>query len=418
METEKKIEILGAAAKYDICASSCAKAPRPVGNDYIGNLSSSGICHSYTPDGRCVSLLKVLMTNSCQNNCKYCVNRVTNDFERASFEAEELAKLFMELYKRNYVEGLFLSSGIKRNTDFTMEEMIKVLEIVRFRYNYKGYIHLKILPKTSENLVERGARLATRLSINLEAPNPNRLKMIAEEKDFKSDLLDTMSLIQKQVDRGLVRAGHTTQFVVGAAGETDAELLKTTNWLYKHKSLKRAYFSAFIPVENSLPPYSTQYTVNSTLSHATLPSVPLLREHRLYQADWLMRFYNFNLSEIMLDDEGNLILNIDPKLAFALKNKERFPLEINKASYDDLLKIPGIGVTSARRIYRVRKEYKLKDIKELKNLGVVTKRAAPFITIAGKLGARSQKFLTAQQLELFQTQSSGLARNQIELLNA
>lgn len=412
MDTGKKLEILGAAAKYDICASSCAKASRPAGNNYIGNLSSSGICHSYTPDGRCVSLLKVLMTNSCQNNCKYCVNRATNDFERASFEAEELARLFIEMYRRNYVEGLFLSSGIKKNTNTTMEEMIKVLEIVRSHYNYKGYIHLKILPKTPESLIERGARLATRLSINLEAPNPRRLNMIASEKDFKTDLIDTMSIIQKQSDEGLLRAGYTTQFVVGAAGESDAELLKTTNWLYKHKSLKRAYFSAFIP--DSIPSLNT----SQSTTYITAPGIQLLREHRLYQADWLLRFYNFNLSEIMLDDNGNLILNIDPKLAFALKNKERFPVEINKASYGDLLKIPGIGVTSAKRIYRVRKEYIFKDIKELKNLGVVIKRAAPFITVAGKLGAKSQKFLTAQQLELFQTQTSNLARKQIELLTA
>src|SRR3989339_1726304 len=307
METEKKIEILGAAAKYDICASSCAKAPRPVGNDYIGNLSSSGICHSYTPDGRCVSLLKVLMTNSCQNNCKYCVNRVTNDFERASFQAEELASTFIELYKRNYVEGIFLSSGIKYNTNRTMEEMIKVLEILRFRYKYRGYVHLKILPKASENLIERGAQLSDRISINLEAPNPSRLKLIAPKKDFMSDLLGTMTIIQKQVDRGLVRSGHTTQFVVGAAGETDSELIKTTNWLYKHKSLKRAYFSAFIPSPNPTPnPMPTPMPM------------PLLREHRLYQADWLMRLYNFTLSEIVLDKNGNLLLEVDPKLAYAL----------------------------------------------------------------------------------------------------
>src|SRR3989339_1685181 len=391
METEKKIEILGAAAKYDICASSCAKAPRPVGNDYIGNLSSSGICHSYTPDGRCVSLLKVLMTNSCQNNCKYCVNRVTNDFERASFQAEELASTFIELYKRNYVEGIFLSSGIKYNTNRTMEEMIKVLEILRFRYKYRGYVHLKILPKASENLIERGAQLSDRISINLEAPNPSRLKLIAPKKDFMSDLLGTMTIIQKQVDRGLVRSGHTTQFVVGAAGETDSELIKTTNWLYKNKSLKRAYFSAFVPSPNPTP-------------------MPLLREHRLYQADWLMRLYNFTLSEIVLDKSGNLFLDLDPKLAYALKHPEKFPIEINKASYDDLLKIPGLGITSAKRIYRLRKEYRLTDASELKNLGVTTKRALPFLTINGKLQSSGRKFITARQLELFQKETQCITR--------
>lgn len=395
MDTEQKIQILGEAAKYDVCASSCSPASNPSIKNYIGNRSSSGICHSYTPDGRCVSLFKVLMTNSCKNNCKYCINRVSNDFERATFQAEELASLFIELYKRNYVEGIFLSSGVKHNTTRTMEEMLKTLEILRFKYKYQGYVHFKILPRTTSDLIERAALLSDRLSINLESPNPNRLKAIAPDKDFKLDLLDPMSIIQKKIEKGLVKSGHTTQFVVGASGESDAEILKTTDWLYKKRDLRRAYFSAFVPVNNHVP----LLTSDSISPMPSIP-VPLLREHRLYQADWLMRLYNFDISDIALDDANNLSLEVDPKMAYALKHPEKFPLEINMASYDDLLKIPGLGITSAKRIYRVRKEYKFVDLKELKNLGVVVKRAAAFITINGKVPESRIKLSKPKQLRL------------------
>ena len=396
--TEKKLEILGTAAKYDICASTAAPKRRPKNMNYIGSNAPAGICHSYTPDGRCVSLLKVLMTNSCKNNCQYCVNRASHDFERSSFEPEELAKLFLELYRRNYLEGIFLSSAVKKNTTHTMEKMIQTLEILRFKYHYNGYVHLKALPHASEDLIERGAQLADRMSVNLESPNPDRLKKIASEKNFMLDLIKPINAIQKQVKKGLLKAGHTTQFVVGAAGETDAELLRTTNWLYQKKDLKRAYFSAFIPVQE------------------TEKRVPLLREHRLYQADWLMRFYEFNLEDIVLQKDQNLSLEYDPKMVAALNQADKFPVEINKVPYKMLLRIPGVGPTSAKRIYRARKEHRFTDINELKNLGVVIKRAKAFLLINGKAQGSIKNIMTAKQLELFQTQSSSLAYQEAPLL--
>jgi len=391
-DTEQKLDILGAAAKYDICASTAAPKRRPRNMNYIGSNAPAGICHSYTPDGRCVSLLKVLMTNSCKNNCQYCVNRASHDFERASFEPEELARLFLELYRRNYLEGIFLSSAVQKNTAHTMEKMIKTLEILRFKYHYNGYVHLKALPHASEDLIERGAQLADRMSVNLESPTPERLKTIAAEKNFMLDLIQPITAIQKQVQKGLLKAGHTTQFVVGAAGESDAELLRTTNWLYKKKDLKRAYFSAFIPQSPS--PQS---------------QAPLLREHRLYQADWLMRYYEFELQDIVLQKDQNLSLDYDPKMAAALKHQEKFPVEINKAPFQTLLRIPGVGPTSAKRIYRARKEHRFTEINELKNLGVVIKRARPFMLINGKAQGSVRNIMTIKQLELFRTSSSHLA---------
>lgn len=389
-DTEQKLEILGTAAKYDICASTAAPKRRPRSQNYIGSNAPAGICHSYTPDGRCVSLLKVLMTNSCKNNCQYCVNRVSHDFERASFEPEELAKLFLELYRRNYLEGIFLSSAVQKNTTYTMEKMVQTLEILRYKYNYNGYVHLKALPHAPADIIERGAQLADRMSVNLESPNPDRLKKIASEKDFMLDLVQPITLIQKQIKKGLLKAGQTTQFVVGAAGESDAELLRTTNWLYKKKDLKRAYFSAFIPTES-----------NQQTNYPTNKPVPLLREHRLYQADWLMRFYEFKLEDIVLQKDQNLSLDYDPKMVAALNNVANFPVEINKVPFKTLLRIPGVGPTSARRIWRARKEYRFTNLNELKNLGVVTKRAKPFLLINGKAQGSIKNIMTVKQLELW-----------------
>ena len=335
------------------------------------------------------------MTNSCKNNCQYCVNRASNDFERSSFEPKELADLFIELYRRNYIEGIFLSSGVQKSTTYTMERMIAVLEILRFQYRYQGYVHLKALPNTPADLIERGAQLADRMSVNLESPNPERLKSIAGEKNFMLDLIEPINAIQKQVQKGLLKAGHTTQFVVGAAGETDAELLRTTNWLYKKKNLKRAYFSAFIPTGET--------------PMAGAKRVPLLREHRLYQADWLMRYYHFELGDLVMKQDQNLSLDIDPKMAHALKNRQRFPLEINRASFQDLLKVPGVGPLAAKRLYRARKEHRFTNLQELKNLGVVTKRAKPFILINGIKQGNISEIVTVKQLELFESYSSSLA---------
>lgn len=396
MDTEHKLEVLGAAAKYDICASTSIKSSRPTGRDTIGSHAPAGICHSYTPDGRCVSLLKVLMTNACRNNCKYCVNRVSNDFERSSFEPEELAKLFIELYRRNYLEGIFLSSAVQQSSNYTMERMIRVAEILRYQYRYRGYIHLKALPHSSPDLIERGTQLADRMSVNLESPNPDRLKLIAAEKNFMLDLIEPINVIQKQVQKGLLKAGQTTQFVVGAAGETDAELLRTTAWLYEKKELKRAYFSAFVP------PDPSSSLVPSEVEGLSSITIPLLREHRLYQADWLMRFYGFELNDLVLQKDQNLSLDLDPKMVAAIKNADHFPLEINQASFKMLLRVPGIGPTAAKRIWRVRKEHRFTDINELKNVGVVVKRAKPFILLNGKKQGNIRQIMTVKQLELFQ----------------
>src|SRR3989339_317572 len=365
METEKKLEILGAAAKYDVCASTCGPVINSRGRDTIGSVTRSGICHSFTQDGRCVSLLKVLLTNTCKNNCQYCVNRRSNDFQRTEFESEELAHLFIEMYKRNYVEGLFLSSGVKNSTAHTMQKMIETVEILRFKYRYIGYIHLKMLPGTSEDLVNRAAELSDRLSINLECPNPDRLQLIAKEKDFKKDLIKPITHAQHALRAGKLKSGITTQFVVGAAKESDSEILFTSNWLYKQRDLRRAYFSAYIPLDTENPP-------------------PLIREHRLYQSDFLMRVYGFELKDFIFEANGNLNLKYDPKFVYAVKNRDKFPVEINKAPFENLLKVPGIGPTAARRIYRARKEYRFTQNSELKNLGVVMKRAAPFLLINGR----------------------------------
>lgn len=399
METEEKLAVLGAAAKYDLCASTSISQPRPTGQNTFGNRAPSGICHSYTPDGRCVSLLKVLMTNACKNNCRYCVNRASNDFQRVGFEPEELAKLFMELYRRNYLEGIFLSSAVQKSTAHTMEKMIKVLEILRYRYNYRGYAHLKALPHTPPHLIAAGARLADRMSVNLESPNSDRLKTIAPEKDFMLDLIEPITAIQKEIEQGHLKAGQTTQFVVGAAGESDRELLRTVNWLYRKKNLKRAYFSAFIPV--------------SQTPLALAQPVPLVREHRLYQADWLMRFYGFSLEELALNHEGNLELDFDPKLVTAIKNREIFPVEINRAPLEILLKVPGIGPKTAKRLVVARQRHRFTSLAELKNVGVVTKRAKPFILINGRAQGKISSLTAVKQLPLFKAEPENQPAGQV-----
>jgi predicted DNA-binding helix-hairpin-helix protein len=280
-----------------------------------------------------------------------------------------------------------------------MQRMIQVAEILRYRYKYRGYIHLKALPHSSPDLIERGAQLADRMSVNLESPNPDRLKLIASEKNFMLDLIEPINVIQKQVQKGLLKAGQTTQFVVGAAGETDLELLKTTNWLYKQKSLKRAYFSAYIP----------------PIPHTSSPT-PLLREHRLYQADWLMRFYEFELKDLVLQQDQNLSLDLDPKMVVAINQADSFPVERNTVPYKTLLRIPGVGPTAAKRIWRVRQEHRFTSINELKNMGVVVKRAKPFILINGRKQGNIKQIMTVKQLELFQGFTPQLANKQAPLL--
>ena len=373
----KKLEILGAAAKYDVsCASSGINRGGAPGS--IGSATACGICHSWTEDGRCVSLLKVLMSNVCSYNCAYCNNRCSNDIPRASFSPQELAQLTIEFYRRNYIEGLFISSAVVGNADYTMELFIWTLELLRHQYRFRGYIHAKVIPGADPQLVSRLGMLADRISCNIEFACRHSMALLAADKSHEA-ILTPMSFIRDrrlelaEVKRGpqFVPAGQTTQLLVGAAGERDLTLLRLTEGLYSRYSLKRVYFSAYIPVASNpnLPAITTQ--------------PPLKREHRLYQADWLLRFYGFTASEILDSAHPNLDLTVDPKVDYALRHPELYPVEVNTADYELLLRIPGIGVTSARRIVAARKFGSLNET-GLKKIGVVLKRARYFITIQGR----------------------------------
>jgi putative DNA modification/repair radical SAM protein len=365
MNALRKIEVLGESAKYDICASCGKKARR------VKDSLTRWIYPAVLPNGKNILLLKVLMSNACENNCFYCPNRQSRDFRRLSFKPDELAKFFLEFYQRRLAHGLFLSSAISGGTRATMEKMLKTVEILRLKYHFPGYIHLKILPGASFSYVERAVELADRVSINLEAPNKKRLQKIAGEKRFESDLLLRMQWVKSlSLKKGYLPAGQTTQFVVGAAGESDREILQMTDFLYQEMNLSRVYFSAFQPVRNT--PLEEH------------PPTPLLREHRLYQVDFLFRYYGFRLEEIIFDHRGNLPLRFDPKMSWALKHLEKFPVEINAASQGELLRVPGIGPKSATTIVKQRLKNKFYNLEELRRIGVVVKRAAPFILINGK----------------------------------
>lgn len=368
METLDKLKLLGEGAKYDVCASTASRTSK-VKNAAIGKTMPSGVCHSFTPDGRCISLFKVLLTNYCERDCAYCPNQAGRDIPRVRFAPDELATLFMEFYRRNYVEGLFLSSGMWHSSQNTMSETIKVAEILRNRYKFDGYIHLKVLPGASDSEVQTAVKLANRVSLNMEAPSASHLAKLSSRKNFADELLGGMAKISSHLShqRGV---SHSTQYIVGAAGESDRDIVSSANTLYKKFRLKRAYFSAFQPVENT------------PLSH--IPAAPVLRENRLYQTDFLLRLYGFNINDLVFQSSGNLDYDLDPKLAYALYNPDLFPLEINKASYSNLLKVPGIGPRSAERIVRVRRHHAFKDAAELKNAGIVLKRALSFITVNGK----------------------------------
>lgn len=390
LETLEKLKILGEGAKYDVCASTAAGGSK-IKQPAIGRTRPSGVCHSFTPDGRCISLFKVLLTNYCEQDCVYCPNRHERDVPRTRFHSLELADLFMDFYRRNYVEGLFLSSGIWHSLDSTMQEIIQVAEILRHRYRFGGYIHLKILPGAKKGDIEAAARLADRISLNIEAPSAQHLSRLSRRKHFSGDILAGLSAISQTIQNQR-RISHSTQYIVGAAGESDQDILGSVDSLYQGYNLKRAYFSAFQPVEG---------TPLSVLSPA-----PLLRENRLYQSDFLLRLYGFHFSDLAFDISGNLDSGLDPKLAFALANPSLFPVEINKAPYRTLLKVPGIGPQSALRIVKARREYKFSDPRELKNAGVVLKRALSFITLDGKyLGTgvmlTKPRYLQYQQLSLW-----------------
>jgi putative DNA modification/repair radical SAM protein len=378
VELSEKLRILADSAKYDVSCSSSGGGRRNEG--VIGNNVSSGCCHSFSEDGRCISLLKVLFTNYCINDCKYCRCRTSNDIERAAFTPRELAELFINFYRRNYVEGLFLSSGIIKNADYTSELLLQTLTIIRREYGFSGYIHVKAIPGTDPSLIYSLGLLADRMSANIELPSQESLKLLAPQKS-KTSLLTPMRQIQNGIiarkeEMTLFRhapkfvpAGQSTQMIVGATDDSDYKILRLTEGLYNNYNLKRVYFSAYVPVGN----------------HPALPKSkpPLLREHRLYQADWLLRFYKFKADEILSPENPNLDANLDPKCNWALNHLELFPVEVNNAPYEMLLRVPGIGVKSAGRIVAARRGAFL-DFDALKRLGVVLKRAAYFITCKGK----------------------------------
>jgi len=392
MDVMEKLTILTDAAKYDAaCTSSGAKRGSRKG--YIGNTSSSvmGCCHTFSADGRCVTLLKVLMTNCCVYDCKYCVNRCSNDTRRAIFEPEELAELTIQFYRRNYIEGLFLSSGVLQSPDYTTERMIRCLDILRNQYRFNGYIHAKAIPGTSPALVTRLGLLADRLSVNIELPSEQGLQTLAPNKTRKA-IFRPMGLITNTLQENkeeLVKyrhapqfapAGQSTQMIIGATPDSDRHILSLTQSLYDKYRLKRVFFSAYVPVvENSLLP-------------ALDTKPPLLREHRLYQADWLLRFYGFRAEELLDESNPNFNPLVDPKCCWALNHPEFFPVEINTADRESLLRVPGIGTVSARRILYARRTRKLEH-EDLRKLGVVMKRAQYFITCKGKIldGLRFQQ---------------------------
>ncbi len=380
-DISEKLSILGSAAKYDVaCTSSGVDRAGKKGE--IGSTVASGICHSFAADGRCITLLKVLLSNSCVFDCSYCINRRTNDIKRASFEPKELADLTMQFYRRNYIEGLFLSSAVIRNPDYTCEQMIRVLELLRNEYRFRGYIHAKAIPGADELLIRRIGLLADRMSVNIELPSQKSLLLLAPDKS-REKILNPMRTIQRSITESrteLVRyksapkfapAGQSTQMIIGASPETDYQILTLAAALYKGYGLKRVFYSAYIPM------------VEGRNLPALTSKPPLLREHRLYQADWLMRFYHFDASELLDEKNPNFNTFVDPKCSWALTHLERFPVEINSADYETLLRIPGVGVKSAKKIVAARRTGAL-DFDGLKKLGVVLKRAQYFILCKGK----------------------------------
>lgn len=382
MDMLEKLKILSDSAKYDVACTSSG-VNRDNAGDGIGSAVSCGICHSFAADGRCISLLKVLMTNYCVYDCQYCVNRRTNDVPRVAFTPRELADLTISFYRRNYIEGLFISSGVIKNPDYTCEQMIAAVKILREEYKFYGYIHAKAIPGADEALITRLGMLVDRMSVNIEMPSQQSLRLLAPDKS-KESILKPMGLIKHRIQENsadMVRyrhaprfapAGQSTQMIIGATPDSDYQILTLAEGLYQKYRLKRVFFSAYMPV------------VQNPLLPSPDSKPPLLREHRLYQADWLLRFYGFKAAELL--DESHQSFNplVDPKCNWALNHLEQFPVEVNRCSYSMLLRVPGIGVNSAKRIVTARKAGTL-DFAGLKRLGVVLKRAQYFITCKGKL---------------------------------
>ena len=382
MDLMQKLTILADAAKYDVACTSSG-VDRSNDGTGIGNCLKAGICHTFAGDGRCISLLKILMTNECIYDCKYCINRRSNDVSRTTFTPEEICTLTIQFYRRNYIEGLFLSSGVVKSPDITMELLYQTLYKLRTEHHFQGYIHLKAIPGAAPELIARAGYLADRMSVNLELPTADGLRKLAPHKS-RQTILRPMKQIQQQRDQNkeelvlyrhapkFVPAGQSTQMIIGAMGESDYQIVSVAESLYKNFALKRVFYSAFVAVneDKDLP--------------MSLSGPPLLREHRLYQADWLMRFYGFRASELLSEKHPDFNLLLDPKADWAVSHLEFFPVEINQADYYELLRVPGIGYTSARRIIGARRTHSL-EFADLKRIGVVLKRALYFITCNGRM---------------------------------
>lgn len=408
----ERLKILAGAAKYDVSCSSSGTVRRNNGKGVGNTVGGIGVCHSFADDGRCISLLKIMLTNYCMYDCAYCVNRRSNDVPRATLSVSEIVSVTMEFYRRNYIEGLFLSSGVVRNPDYTMERMVRVARDLREVHRFNGYIHLKSIPGASRELVNMAGRYADRMSVNVEIPNEASLKYLAPEKDHKS-VFEPMAYIKQGVlenkeDRRRLRhvprfvpAGQSTQMIVGASPDSDKDILALSSALYSTLTMRRVYYSGYVAVnlyDNRLP---------------ALKQPPLVREHRLYQADWLMRFYGFKSGEIADDDNPNLDLEVDPKLGWALRHPELFPIDVNKAEYELILRVPGIGVKSATLIVNARK-YRHLTSEHLKKIGVVMKRARYFITCNELANAcvadLSPEYVKRQLLSAVKTPASSDAR--------
>lgn len=400
---KEKLEILADAAKYDVSCSSSG-GNRKNNNNGLGNAAPSGICHTYTQDGRCVSLLKILLTNHCIYDCAYCVTRKSNDIQRVAFTVREVVDLTMNFYRRNYIEGLFLSSGIFKNADYTMERLVRVAKLLRLEENFNGYIHLKTIPGASDELMQEAGLYADRLSINLEIPTQSGLKLLAPDKDHQQ-MIKPMGFVKNKLmeyksERKIIKnvpkfapAGQTTQMIIGATDENDFQIIKVADHFYKNFNLKRVYYSGYVPVlsDSRLPSLGTQ--------------VPMVRENRLYQADWLMRFYGFKADEILDKNNPFLDLEIDPKMAWALRNIHQFPVDIQTASLEMILRVPGIGTKSAYKIVQARKFQNL-SLEHLSKIGVSINRAKYFVdTHATNKNLRFLSRLNFRELLINQTKS-------------
>ena len=415
MELKTKLAILADAAKYDAsCASSGTTKRNSRASGGLGSTTGSGICHSYTPDGRCVSLLKILLTNYCIYDCLYCINRASSNVQRARFTAEEVVSLTLDFYRRNYIEGLFLSSGIIRNPDYTMEQVVAVARKLRTEHQFRGYIHLKTIPEASPALIEEAGRWADRISINIELPTEVALEQLAPEKSFTGTEA-AMSGIKDRIAESKAErrenkkapifapAGQSTQMIIGATDTPDATILERASSLYTNQKLRRVYYSAFSPIPDAS-------------SKLPLIAPPLVREHRLYQADWLVRFYGFRAQELTTSAAPNLDLSVDPKLGWALRNRHVFPIDVNKAPRDLLLRVPGLGTKSVDRILKVRRWHKVRT-EDLPRLHVSVKKVLPFVTLADYNAANlaidadklERQFVRVEtQLELFAGEPSVL----------